>query len=96
MKPRPRIVGGPERIRPNGADAAWREVAKTLAKSLDTSKGALLDFRGQMAFGGQSRSELHHFPQSIENDDLVGPEFGHNKMKAVGAEVDGGDLRGAF
>ncbi len=77
-----------------GADhphAVGMHGAQPLAEALETAQCALRRGIVQPPAVAQARGQAHHFAQSIQNDELAVRMTRHDHVKAVGAQIDGGE-----
>jgi hypothetical protein len=85
------VGGHAQRVGPHGAHRAAREMTQALAEQGEAVEGAFHRVRGEAFVGIEARGEAHHVAEAVDDDDLVIVRSRHHHVKAVGAEVDGGD-----
>ena len=65
--------------------------AQSLSEALEAAQGALRGRIVETSALAETRGEAHHFPQPIQNDQLAVRMTRHDHVKAIGAQIDGGE-----
>ena len=83
-----RVLGDPQRIRPDRAHGVPRQAAKALAELRQHLERAGLARAVEPLVGGQPGAELGLLAQRVERVDLAVHDATDQEMEAVGSEVD--------
>src|SRR5690606_33270087 len=81
----------PQRVRTDGANARRLHIRKPLTESLEAFDCSLYRGALQATLLIESGSQADHFSQAIDDDELPVRIPGNDHVKAIGAEIDGGD-----
>ncbi len=83
-----RVLGNPERIRPDRAHGVPRQAAKALAELRQHLERTGLARAVEPLVGGQPGAELGLLAQRVERVDLAVDDATDQEMEAVGSKVD--------
>ena len=80
-----------QRVRAHDADRSRRKRAHAFAEAAETVERPRRRLGGQAFTLVESGREPHELLPAIDEHELAAPHFGHDQVKAVGAQVGGGD-----
>ena len=84
-------LGATQRIGADHAHAVGVHGAQPLTEALEAAQCALGRRVIQPPAVAQARGQPHHLSETIQNDELAVRITRHDHMKAVGAQIDGGE-----
>ena len=67
-------------------------MAQALTEPGEAIQRPLLGFRSESMAFVQTGRQLHHFLEAVENLHLIVHDPGYDHVKAVGAQIDGGNV----
>ena len=81
----------PQRIRADHAHAVGMHGAQPLSEALEAAQGAVGSRLVEAAAVAQAGGQAHHLAQPVQYDELAVRVARDDHVKAVGAEIDGGE-----
>ena len=84
-------LGAAQGVGSNHPDAVGVHRAQPLPEALEAAQCTFGRSVVQPPAVAHARGQTHHFAQTVQNDQLAVRMTGHDHMKTIGAQIDGGE-----